>query len=169
MKKQIKKMISGWIAVIVMLASAGSLVAHHSLSQFDTTTAVWVKGTIARIELVNPHTIIFVNQKGADGQIQRWAVEGPGVTQLSRMGMNKEAMKVGDFIEACGYVTQGVDSQRTVVTEPISTSLKASTLKSVSGRLMDAEMLVMPGGQKQKWSDYGQHLCLGPDYHDFHK
>jgi hypothetical protein len=34
---------------------------------------------------------------------------------------------------------------------------------------MDAEILVMPGGQIQKWSDYGQHLCLGPDYHDFHK
>jgi hypothetical protein len=34
---------------------------------------------------------------------------------------------------------------------------------------MDAELLVMPDGQKQKWSDYGQHKCLGPDYHDFHK
>jgi len=165
-----KKMMSGWFAVIVILASAASLVAHHSLAQFDTTTAVWVKGAIARVELVNPHSIIFVDQKGADGQIQRWAVEGPGVVQLTRMGIGKEAMKVGDHIEACGYVLKdSAESQRILSTEPINSGLKASTPKSAPGRLMDAEMLVMPGGQKQKWSDYGQHLCLGPEFHDFHK
>src|SRR5438477_5689493 len=91
---QMKKRIAeGWIAAVVVLASAGSLVAHHSLSQFDTTTAVWVKGAIVRVELVNPHSILFVDQKAKDGQIQRWAVEGPGVIQLSRMGINKEALK----------------------------------------------------------------------------
>ena len=108
------KMMSGWFAVIVILASAGSLVAHHSLAQFDTTTAVWVKGAIARVELVNPHSIIFVDQKGADGQIQRWAVEGPGVVQLTRMGIGKEAMKVGDHIEACGYVLKDSPSAQLV-------------------------------------------------------
>jgi hypothetical protein len=70
---------------------------------------------------------------------------------------------VGDNIEACGYVTkEGVDPQKTLSTLPANP-------KSTSVRLMDAEILVMPGGQIQKWSDYGQHLCLGPDYHDFHK
>jgi len=162
-----KKMKSGWIgalvAVILMVVSSGSLVAHHSLSQFDTTIAVRVKGTISRVELVNPHTIVFVDQKGADGQTQRWAVEGPGVIQLARTGFNKESLKVGDIIEACGYVTkEGVDPQQTLSTLP-------SNPKTASVRLMDAELLVMPGGQVQKWSDYGQHLCLGSDYHDFHK
>jgi hypothetical protein len=165
-----KKTITGWIAGVVVFTSAGSLVAHHSLSQFDTTTAITVKGTIVRFELVNPHSILFLDQRGADGKIQRWAVEGPGVTQLKGTGIDKAALKVGDVIEACGYVTrEGVESQRTVSTEPISLSLKSSTPKSMSGRLMDAELLVMPDGQKQKWSDYGQHKCLGPDYHDFHK
>jgi len=162
-----KKMKAGWIgalaAVILMALSSGSLIAHHSLSQFDTTTAVRVKGTISRVELVNPHTIVFVDQKNADGQTQRWAVEGPGVTQLARSGFNKESLKVGDNIEACGYVTkEGVDPQQTL-------STLSSKPNTASVRLMDAELLVMPGGEVQKWSDYGQHLCLGPDYHDFHK
>ena len=81
-----KKTMAGWIGSRVVLVSAGSLAAHHSLSQFDTTTAVTVKGTIVRFELVNPHSILFVDQKGEDGQIQRWAVEGPGVTQLNENG-----------------------------------------------------------------------------------
>ena len=54
-----KKRMSGWFAMVLAFASAGSLVAHHSLSQFETTTAVWAKGPIARIELINPHSIIF--------------------------------------------------------------------------------------------------------------
>jgi hypothetical protein len=85
------------------------------------------------------------------------------------MGVNYEALKVGAVIEACGYVTkEGVESQRTVSTEPISLSLKSTTPKSVSVRLMDGELLVMPDGHKQVWSDYGHHKCLGPDYRDFH-
>jgi Family of unknown function (DUF6152) len=158
-----KKTIAAWLAGALMIVMAGSLAAHHSLSQFDTTTAVRVKGPISRVELVNPHSIIFVDQKGVDGKTQRWAVEGPGVTQLARSSFNKESLKVGDTIEACGYVTkEGVDPQETLSKLPESP-------KNTLVRLMDAELLVMPGGQIQKWSDYGQHLCLGADYHDFHK
>src|SRR2546423_1576946 len=98
-----KKMMAGWIAALV-LASAGSLVAHHSLSQFDTTTPVTVKGTIVLIERINPHSILFVDQKGEDGKTERWAVEGPGILQLKRMGIDTEALKVGGVIEACGYI-----------------------------------------------------------------
>ena len=159
-----KNSTSVWLAGVLVIAAAGSLAAHHSLSQFDTTTAVRVKGPISRVELVNPHTIIFVDQKGTDGQTQRWAVEGPGVTQLARSSFNKESLKVGDIIEACGYVTKdGVDPQQTL------SKLPENPKSTSSVKLMDAEILVMPGGQIQKWSDYGQHLCLGPDYHDFHK
>jgi hypothetical protein len=164
MKKSI-----AWIAAVAVLASAGSLVAHHSLSQFDTTKAVTVKGTVVLYKRVNPHSIIFVDQVGADGKLQRWAVEGPGVNLLERRHITKEAFKAGDVIEACGYVTkEGVESQRTIDTEPISLSLKATTPKSMSGRLLTGETLVMPDGRKEVWTDYGHHKCLGPDYKDIH-
>ena len=59
-----KKTMAAWMAVVLMIVSASSLAAHHSLSQFDTTTAVRVKGTIVLVERVNPHTILFVDRKG---------------------------------------------------------------------------------------------------------
>ena len=123
-----------------------------------------------RFEQVNPHTILFVDQKGADGKTQRWDVEGTGFLQLKRMSLDTGLVKIGDVVEACGYVTkEGVESKRTISTEPISLSLKAKTPKSISGRLMDGEMLVMADGRKEKWSDYGLgHKCLGPDFQDFH-
>ena len=164
-----KKTASAWLAAASMIALAGTLAAHHSLAQFDTTLAVRAKGTVSRVELVNPHTIIFVDQKIADGQIQRWAVEGPGVTQLARSSFNKGSLRVGDTIEACGYVTkEGVDPQETI--SRLNDHVKSASIKlGALVRLMDAEILVLPDGQIQKWSDYGQHLCLGPDYHDSHK
>jgi len=164
-----KKTMSGWAAALMVLASAGSLVAHHSLANYDTKTAVTVTGTIYLIERINPHSIIFVDQKAADGQIQRWAVEGPGILQLERKGISKDAFKVGDVIVACGYVPkEGANSQRTINTEPISLSLKATTPKSVTGRIMDGEMITAADGQKQVWSDYGFHKCLGADFKDLH-
>jgi hypothetical protein len=161
------------IAAIVVVASAGSVIAHHSLARYDTTKPVKVKGVVVLFQRVNPHSMIFIDQKGTNGEVQRWAVEGPAINQLTRKGIEKDFLKVGDVIEACGYVTKD-NIERTVNTEPgerasISVSLKAPTPTSVSGRLMDGELLVLPNGKKEVWSDYGFHWCMGPDYHDNHK
>jgi len=168
MKDRLKKMMAAGAAAVI-LASAGSLLAHHSLTKFDTTTGVTVKGTVVLFERVNPHSFIFIDEKGKNGEMHRWAIEGPSVIQLTRMGIERDYLKVGDVIEACGYVLkEGVESQRTVSTEPLSLSLKDTTPKSVSGQVLTAELLVMSDGKKRTWSDYGHHRCLGPDHQDFH-
>jgi Family of unknown function (DUF6152) len=138
---------------------SGSLAGHHAESEFDGTRSVTVKGTIVLFERVNPHTFIFVDEKGKNGEMHRWAIAGPGIVQLTRMGIAKDALKTGDVIEACGYVTkEGVPSQRTVSTEP----------RNISGQLLSAELVVTPDGKERKWSDYGHHKCLGSGYQDFH-
>jgi hypothetical protein len=164
MKKKTKNIIATGTAIL-MLALAGTLAAHHSLAEFDTTTAVRLKGVIVLFDRVNPHSILFVDEEIANGEIQRWAVDGPGALQLARMGIDKEAFKAGDVIEVCGYATKpGVESKRTVSTETIH----FLGLKSISGRRLTGEILVSPDGQKRTWSDYGAHKCFGPDYRDIH-
>ena len=135
-----------------MLASASSLVGHHSLSQFDTTTGVTLKGTVVRFERVNPHSVLYIDEKGNDGEVHRWAIEGPNLNQLTRMGIEKDALKAGDVIEACGYLLKR---------EP-------QTPQNMSLPFLTGELLVMPDGRKQAWLDYGHHKCLGPDYKDMH-
>lgn len=151
------------VSALLVLASAGSLVAHHSLAQYETAKAVRVKGTVVLFQRVNPHSIVFLDQKSADGQTQRWAVEGPDVIQLERMGVPKDLLKAGDVIEACGYVTKD-GRERTAV----SPGPKAATPKSVPGKIMDGEQVILPNGRAFRWSDYGFHHCLGADYEDFH-
>ena len=157
-----KKMITACFAATVLFVCAGSLLAHHSLAQYDTTTAVRVKGVVVRFERANPHSILFLDQKAADGQTQRWAVEGPAAGQLQRVGIGLDAFRVGDVVEACGYVAKD-GKQRTVSTETIDSYQKIGPPKTISGRLMDGEQLVLPNGEKRTWSDYGVHKCLAAD------
>ena len=158
---QMKRMTTVWLAVLMAVVSAGSLWAHHSLGNFDTTKAVRVKGTIVEFHQINPHSFIYLDEKvSADGQMRRWAIEGPSVIQLARKGFAKDVLKVGDVVEVCGYVPK----------EPVTWQIARPEDKtSLAGRLMNAELMVMPDGKETSWGDYGVHLCFAPGFTDQHK
>lgn len=146
--------------VAFAVASAGSLAAHHSLANHDTSTPVRVKGTVVRFHQINPHSFIFLDEIDATGARRRWAVEGPGVFQLTRRGAASDMLKPGDVIEVCGYELKERTIWQLASPSPHETSL--------SGRLITAELLVMPDGRQQSWGDYGFHRCFGQDYKDQH-
>lgn len=142
------------------LTCAGSLLAHHALTAFDTTTAVRVKGVIVQFQQINPHSFIFIEGTGPDGQSRRWAVEGPSVLQLTRRPMGQEALKPGALVEVCGYLPKEVTSWQIVNPNKAGVSL--------AGRLLNAEMIVMPDGKRQSWGDYGFHKCFEEGFTDQH-
>jgi hypothetical protein len=153
------KLMTGSIAILLSLVPAVSLVAHHSIANHDQN-AVRVKGTIVALHLINPHSILYVEEKGTDGQIiRRWAVEGPSGFQLKRQGLDA-VLKPGDVIGVCGYLPK----------EPLMWQIASTDPKtpSLAGRLITAELLVMPDGREQSWGDYGIHHCFAPDYRDQH-
>jgi len=84
------------LAILVAFVSTGSVRAHHSLANYDTTQAVRVKGTIVAFHRINPHSFIFLEQKTTDGSIRRWAVEDPSGLQLNRKGVPRDGLKPGD-------------------------------------------------------------------------
>jgi hypothetical protein len=155
-----KTIATGWLALVVSLVPVGALLAHHSLANFDTTRAVRVKGTIVQIHHINPHSFIFLEEKDPDGGSRRWAAEGPSIVQLTRSGVAKDAVKPGDVVEVCGYVPKEPIVWQIASADPGATSL--------AGRLINAEVLVMPDGQEQNWGDYGVHKCFAPGYKDQH-
>jgi hypothetical protein len=139
--------------------ATGSLLAHHSLGNFDTTKAVRVKGTFVQFYEVNPHSFIYLDQKGENGQIKRWAAEGPSVLQLNRRGLGKDLFKPGDVVEVCGYLPK----------EPIVWQIaSADTTASKAGRLLNAETLTLSDGRELNWGDYGVHKCFESGYADQH-
>lgn len=152
-----KHVTAAWIVAVAVLVWPGALTAHHSLAQFDTTTPVWVKGTVVRFDLVNPHVRFFLDQTTEDGQTQRWVVDGPASNNIGRMGIGPDFLKAGDVIEVCGFVLKNeAASQRAL---PPATS-ESNVL---SGRLLNGHLLVMPNGKRRYWSDYGVlEKCLSP-------
>jgi Family of unknown function (DUF6152) len=156
---------AAWAAMIAMLALPAALTAHHSLANFDTSAPIWVRGRVVAFERVNPHSVIFVDEPGEDGQVRRWAVDAPAAAQLARVGL-EEVVEPGDVVEICGFTTtRGAESQR-AFPEPLSLSLRSSTTRP-SGQIMNGHLLVMPDGEKKVLSDYGQlYRCLGPEDQD---
>lgn len=144
---------------LVWLVPAGTLLAHHSLTSFDTATAVRVKGTVVQFHRINPHSFLVLEPQGGPRQ-RRWAVEGPSALQLERRGIAKDTLKAGDVVEVCGYLPK-----ENVVWQLTSPDPNAISL---SGRLLNAEAIVMPDGREQSWGDYGVHRCFGPEYRDQH-
>ena len=158
----LRGMKESWLAVclaLVWLVLAGTLLAHHSLVNFDTTKAVRAKGTVVQFHRINPHSFLVLEPQGEPGQ-RRWAVEGPSALQLDRRGIAKDALKPGDVVEVCGYLPK-----ENVVWQLTSPDPNAISL---SGRLLNAEVIVMPDGRAQSWGDYGAHRCFGPEYRDQH-
>jgi hypothetical protein len=152
--------ITGTLAAIAACLATLPLQAHHSLANYDTTTAVRLTGVIVEIQLINPHSIVFIDTNDAGGQRHRWALEGPSVLQLKRTGFAQDALKPGDVFGVCGYLPK-----ETIVWQMGSTD---PSVRSTSGRLLNAEVLTMPDGQQRNWGDYGVHRCFEPGYRDAH-
>lgn len=94
---------SSAVAMTVMLGSL-QLFAHHAFSaEFDVNKPVKLVGTVTKVELVNPHSWIYIDVKGPDGKVVNWAIEGGAPNALFRRGWRKTALPVGTAITVEGF------------------------------------------------------------------
>jgi len=79
--------------------------AHHAFSaEFDGNKPVKFKdAVVTKVELINPHSWIHVDVKGADGKVENWAIEAGSPNILLRRGITKDTLKRGDKITVDGY------------------------------------------------------------------
>jgi len=79
------------LAALLLVASAA--VAHHSVSgQFDTNKSLTLKGTISKVQWMNPHIYLFLDVKEADGTVSSWALETLPTAMMRKAGLSKEAV-----------------------------------------------------------------------------
>jgi hypothetical protein len=96
------------LAGVCLLAGSVSISAHHAFSaEFDANKPIKLKGTVAKVEWINPHSWIHIDVKGPDGKVQRWMVEGGNPTVLLRRGINKNSLPTGTEIVVDGYRAKG--------------------------------------------------------------
>ena len=74
-------------AIALTLAVASPVWAHHSVSgQFDTTKPIVLKGTVSKVDWMNPHVYIYLDVKEADGSVTTWATRAPPFEDRERDG-----------------------------------------------------------------------------------
>src|SRR5215207_2719557 len=78
--------------------------AHHAFAaEFDATRPIKLKGTVVKMEWINPHTWLHLEVKRADGKTERWMIEGGPPNALYRRGFNKDSLPVGAEILVEGF------------------------------------------------------------------
>lgn len=80
------------------------IAAHHSFAaEFDGSQFITVRGTVVKMEWVNPHSWIYLNAKDADGKVSEWQFELGSPNALFRAGWRKDSLPPGIEIVVRGY------------------------------------------------------------------
>jgi hypothetical protein len=99
------------IAVVVscigLLVAASPVSAHHAFAaEFDSTKPIKLRGTVTKMEWINPHSWIHVDVKNADGTVTNWMIECGSPNTLFRRGFNKDSLPSGVEIVVDGYLAK---------------------------------------------------------------
>jgi len=96
------KWTSRFVVLCACLLATVSLSAHHSLAgMYALGKEAKITGAFKAFRLINPHSALKVDVKGADGSPVEWNILGGSVQQLARLGIGKtgpNALKAGDEI-----------------------------------------------------------------------
>ena len=96
------------VAIVVLglflTGTAISLSAHHSFAaEFDANRPVNFKGTVTKMEWVNPHVWLHIDVKKPDGSVENWAFEAGTPNVLFRRGFTKNSLLPGTAVVVDGY------------------------------------------------------------------
>jgi hypothetical protein len=94
-----------WLALLLVIGVPsifpGSVFAHHGRgATYDMNKRVTLKGTVTRVQWQNPHVVIYMDVKDAEGKVVNWGFENAGVAQLAQAGYNRNTLKIGQEITA---------------------------------------------------------------------
>lgn len=94
-------------ACSLLLGAALPAFAHHSFqAEYDSTKPITIKGTIKKLDWVNPHAYFWIEETGPDGKVTTWAFETLSPNALARQGWNRNSLKPGESVVVEGYLAK---------------------------------------------------------------
>ena len=76
---------------------------HHSFAaEFDSSKPIELKGTVTRLDWVNPHAWIYLDVRDEKGNVTSWGCELGSPNLLLRNGWSRDSLKAGDVVVVTG-------------------------------------------------------------------
>jgi hypothetical protein len=112
MRRWLRTLWAARFAVAVVAVALGWSVeafAHHSTSYFskELKDVVKIEGRVVRFEWRSPHSQIYVETKGANGEAVVWRFDTTPAAWLVREGWTKESLIAGDLVTVEGFPLVG--------------------------------------------------------------
>src|SRR3989442_15141591 len=102
MEKGLSVVLAGSVGLLMALAVP--VAAHHAFSaEYDNTKPVTLRGTVKKMEWINPHSWMTLEVKTEDGRVETWEVEAGAPNSMFRRGFNRDSLPVGTELVIHGY------------------------------------------------------------------
>ena len=109
-------MVKIFFILVLIFSYVIPVITHHSFSAaFDETKPVNLTGTVTKVELVNPHSWIWMDVKAEDGSVHNWGLEGGPPGNLFRNGVTKTTLPIGSEIKIFGYQAKSGENKAVAV------------------------------------------------------
>ena len=86
-------------AGLVVFGVVVPVLAHHSVAtMFDRNRPVTITGVVTKVDWLNPHIWVYVDETDDQGQVTHWELEGAQPNGLSRRGWRRNSLRPGDRV-----------------------------------------------------------------------
>jgi hypothetical protein len=102
-----RKAVAVAVSCIALLIAAAPVQAHHAFAaEFDSTKPIKLRGTVTKMDWINPHSWIHIDVKNADGTTTSWMIECGSPNTLFRRGFTKDSLPSGVEVIVDGYLAK---------------------------------------------------------------
>ena len=86
-----------------LMLAAVPMLAHHSFSaEYDRSKPIALKGTVTKVEWMNPHARFYLDVKDDGGKVTNWEFELGSPNGLMRQGWTRNSLKIGEVVSVNG-------------------------------------------------------------------
>ena len=90
-----------------LAGAALPVLAHHSFAaEYDAAKPVTLKGSVTKVEWMNPHARFYIDVKDDSGTVTNWEFELGSPNGLMRQGWTRNSMKIGDSVSVQGSLAK---------------------------------------------------------------